>query len=50
MEYLIKGISEENKVIFTRITEIPKSENGLVNVINESERERIVDRIPYIKD
>lgn len=43
MEYLIKGISEENKVIFTRITEIPKSENGLVNVINESERERIVD-------
>ena len=43
MEYLIKGISEENKVIFTRITEIPKSENGLVNLINESERERIVD-------
>ena len=44
MEYLIKGIrEEENKVIFTRITEIPKSENGLVNVINESERERIVD-------
>ena len=44
MEYLIKGISEEeNKVIFTRITEIPKSENGLVNMINESERERIID-------
>ncbi len=44
MEYLIKGISEEeNKVIFTRITEIPKSEKGLVNMINESERERIVD-------
>ena len=43
MEYLIKGIREENKVIFTRITEIPKSENGLVNVINESEREKIVD-------
>ncbi len=44
MEYLIRGISgEENKAIFTRLTEIPKSRNGLVNVINESERERIVD-------